>query len=49
MTAENRYGGGYNVTPTVVLALVEGALGYDQVSADGSSWTYRRDIEFKNA
>ncbi len=47
MTAENRYGGGYNITPTMMLTLVEAALGYQQVHCDGSSWAYRRDVEFK--
>ncbi len=47
LAAENRYGGGYNVTPTIVLSFIEGVLGYDKVSCDGGMWTYRRDVEFK--
>ncbi|KAI0104282.1 hypothetical protein GGR51DRAFT_229837 [Nemania sp. FL0031] len=37
------------VSPTILLALIEGVLGYKLVSQDGSSWTFRRDIEFKGS
>ncbi|KAI3319864.1 hypothetical protein HD806DRAFT_250876 [Xylariaceae sp. AK1471] len=36
------------VSATMLLALIEGVLGYKNVSVDGSSWTYRRDVEFKS-
>ncbi|OTB00743.1 hypothetical protein M426DRAFT_15102 [Hypoxylon sp. CI-4A] len=36
------------VSPVTVLALVEGILGYQPVSTDGSSWTFRRDKGFRN-
>ncbi|KAI1121255.1 hypothetical protein F5Y10DRAFT_272259 [Nemania abortiva] len=37
------------VSPTILLALIEGVLGYKSVSQDGSSWTFRRDVEFKSS
>ncbi|KAI1148178.1 hypothetical protein F4825DRAFT_454750 [Nemania diffusa] len=37
------------VSPTILLALVEGVLGYRQTSQDGSSWTFRRDVEFRSS
>lgn len=30
------------VTPSVILALVEGVLGYSRVWVDGSVWTFRK-------
>lgn len=48
LLAENRYGSQENVSPTIVLALVEGVLGYDKVFGDGRSWTYRRDVPFRS-
>ncbi len=48
LTTENsRYTQQFAVNPCIVLALVEGVLGYEQVSANLGRWTYRRDAEFK--
>ncbi|KAI2469139.1 hypothetical protein F4781DRAFT_395362 [Annulohypoxylon bovei var. microspora] len=35
------------VSPMIVLSFVEGVLGYKSVSVDGSSWTFRKDSEFR--
>ncbi|KLU85512.1 hypothetical protein MAPG_04535 [Magnaporthiopsis poae ATCC 64411] len=48
LVAESRYGPQQTVSPTIILALVEGVLGYDKVSGDGGSWTYRRDVPFRS-
>ncbi|KAI8627620.1 hypothetical protein F5Y19DRAFT_442325 [Xylariaceae sp. FL1651] len=48
ITSDARYSV-QTVSPTIILALIEGVLGYKSVSADGSSWTFRRDIEFKSS
>jgi hypothetical protein len=45
--AENKYGGGHFVSPTIVLPIIEGVLGYKQVYSDAASWTYRKDVQFK--
>ncbi|KAI0453894.1 hypothetical protein F5B21DRAFT_264217 [Xylaria acuta] len=37
------------VSPTIVLSLIEGVLGYKNVSSDGSSWTFRKDVEFRSS
>lgn len=47
-TEENRYIKQFSVNPCIVLALVEGVLGYRQVSVEAGQWTYRRDEVFKN-
>ncbi|KAL8345353.1 hypothetical protein RB601_005407 [Gaeumannomyces tritici] len=47
LVADKCYGPQQTVSPTIILALVEGVLGYDKISGDGGSWTYRRDIPFK--
>ncbi|KAI0547779.1 hypothetical protein F4679DRAFT_597447 [Xylaria curta] len=36
------------VSPTIVLSLIEGVLGYKNIFCDGSSWTFRKDVEFRN-
>ncbi|GAW24094.1 hypothetical protein ANO14919_136740 [Xylariales sp. No.14919] len=46
MAAESRYTA-QEVSPTILLALIEGVLGYKQVSNDGPFWTFRRDVEFR--
>ncbi|KAI1188561.1 hypothetical protein F5B17DRAFT_451571 [Nemania serpens] len=49
VSSEGRYST-QAVSPTIVLALVEGVLGYRGVSQqlqDGSSWAFRRDVEFR--
>lgn len=49
LSSEGRYAV-QAVSPTIVLALVEGVLGYRGVSQqqDGaSSWAFRRDVEFR--
>ncbi|KAI8948148.1 hypothetical protein F4801DRAFT_471158 [Xylaria longipes] len=37
------------VSPTIVLSLVEGVLGYKNVSSEGSTWTFRKDVEFRSS
>lgn len=49
VSTESRYGNGFTASPTLVLALVEGTLGYRRVFSDASSWQYRKDTPFKNA
>ncbi|KAF4462927.1 cytochrome family 51 (sterol 14-demethylase) [Fusarium albosuccineum] len=44
---ENRYGGIFTVSPTMILNLVEGVFGYERVYGDSHSWHYRRDTPFK--
>jgi len=46
--AEKKYGGGHFISPTIVLAIVEGVLGYEKTYTDGTKWIYRRDVAFKN-
>lgn len=47
LSCENRYGSRFTVSPTLILHLVEGVLGYERVFSDASSWHYRRDAPFK--
>ncbi|KAF2972062.1 hypothetical protein GQX73_g1622 [Xylaria multiplex] len=47
VTADTRYTA-QEISPTILLALIEGVLGYEIVSNDGSLWTFRRDVEFRN-
>ncbi|KAI1207462.1 uncharacterized protein F4807DRAFT_178934 [Annulohypoxylon truncatum] len=35
------------VSPMIVLSFIEGVLGYKSMSADGFSWTFRKDVEFR--
>ncbi|KAI0118071.1 hypothetical protein F4776DRAFT_672958 [Hypoxylon sp. NC0597] len=35
------------VSPMIVLSFVEGVLGYKSVSVDGTSWIFRKDVEFR--
>ena len=35
------------VTPTAILSLVEGMLGYERVSVQGCVWTFRKDTELR--
>ncbi|KAK4116612.1 hypothetical protein N656DRAFT_811520 [Canariomyces notabilis] len=45
-TQETRYTSQFQVTAPMLVALIEGTLGYDLVSTY-SGWTFRRDTEFK--
>ena len=45
-TKETRYTTQFRVTTPMVVALIEGILGYELVSTHGS-WSFRRDVEFK--
>ncbi|KAH7144411.1 hypothetical protein B0J13DRAFT_44282 [Dactylonectria estremocensis] len=47
--SENRYGGIFTISPTLILHLVEGHFGYEKVYSDASTWHYRRDTPFKKA
>ncbi|KAI0397974.1 hypothetical protein F5Y17DRAFT_454557 [Xylariaceae sp. FL0594] len=47
LTTEQRYSL-QSLTPTTVLALVEGVLEYELVAAHASSWAFRRDVEFRS-
>ncbi|KAF5020806.1 hypothetical protein F66182_7166 [Fusarium sp. NRRL 66182] len=44
---ENRYGGIFTISATMILNLVEGVFGYERVYGDSCSWHYRRDLPFK--
>ncbi|PKS07128.1 hypothetical protein jhhlp_005728 [Lomentospora prolificans] len=46
--AENRYGGGHFITPTIILAIVEGQLGYELTYQESSRWVFRKDTPFRN-
>ncbi|KAK7942920.1 uncharacterized protein PG986_012033 [Apiospora aurea] len=37
----------YGVSPMIVLSLVEGVLGYQNVGNEGSCWKFRKDVELK--
>ncbi|KAI5859930.1 hypothetical protein GGS23DRAFT_254687 [Durotheca rogersii] len=40
-------GSASHVTPVTVLAFVEGVLGYKNVAVEASTWTFRKDVEFR--
>ncbi|KAM0431008.1 hypothetical protein ACHAPT_005642 [Fusarium lateritium] len=44
---ENRYGNIFTISATMILNLVEGVFGYEQVYSDSCTWHYRRDTPFK--
>ncbi|GAP91547.2 hypothetical protein SAMD00023353_6500470 [Rosellinia necatrix] len=48
ISSDSRYTGQL-VSPTILLSLIEGVLGYKSVSSDVSSWTFRREVEFKSS
>ncbi|KAI0467330.1 hypothetical protein F4859DRAFT_495028 [Xylaria cf. heliscus] len=48
VVSESRYNT-QAVSPTIVLSLIEGVLGYKSVSCDGSTWTFRKDVEFRGS
>jgi hypothetical protein len=45
-TEETRYTNQFTVTSPMIVSLIEGVLGYELISTDGS-WKFRRDIEFR--
>ena len=45
--ASDTYDNYFLVTPSVILALVEGVLGYERIFVEGSTWTFRKGIELK--
>jgi hypothetical protein len=47
MTVDNSYGNYFLVTPSVILALIEGILGYERVWVEGSTWTFTKGVELK--
>ncbi|TKW60241.1 hypothetical protein CTA1_4766 [Colletotrichum tanaceti] len=47
LATEHKYGGAFILTPTIILNIVEGVLGYKPVYSDATTWTYRRDIELR--
>ncbi|KAI3328660.1 hypothetical protein F4824DRAFT_405785 [Ustulina deusta] len=48
VTVETRYTA-QELSPTILLAVIEGVLGYKGVSNDGPLWTFRRDVEFRSS
>jgi hypothetical protein len=42
--SDNNY---FLVTPTVILSLVEGMLGYERVSVQGCVWTFTKHTELR--
>jgi len=47
LSTENSRYTKHTVNPCIILALVEGVLGYQTVSVGEHKWTYRRDVRFK--
>jgi hypothetical protein len=47
MFIDDDYDNYFLVTPSVILALVEGVLGYERVWVEGSTWTFRKMTELK--
>jgi hypothetical protein len=45
-TEETRYTTQFTVTSPMIVSLIEGVLGYELISTDGS-WKFRRDVEFR--
>jgi len=45
-TKETRYTNQFHITTTMVVALIEGVLGYDPILSQGT-WSFRRDTEYK--
>lgn len=45
-TENNRYTDKFQVTSPMVVALIEGVLGYTLVTSNGG-WNFRRDTEFR--
>jgi hypothetical protein len=45
-TKETRYTHQFQVTTPMIVAFVEGVLGYELISTHGT-WSFRRDTEFK--
>jgi hypothetical protein len=45
-TEETKYTTQFQVTSPMVVALIEGVLGYELISTRGA-WSFRRDAEFK--
>jgi hypothetical protein len=43
---ETRYTTQFTVTSPMIVSLIEGVLGYELISTDGS-WKFRRDVEFR--
>ncbi|KAI1863448.1 hypothetical protein JX265_008843 [Neoarthrinium moseri] len=48
LSVENRYTT-FTLSPMIVLSFIEGVLGYKSVIADGNSWKFRKDIEFRTS
>ncbi|TGJ80327.1 hypothetical protein E0Z10_g8447 [Xylaria hypoxylon] len=48
VATESRYTA-QEVSPTMLLSLIEGVMGYKMISNDGPFWTFRRDVEFKSS
>ncbi|KAK3694412.1 hypothetical protein B0T22DRAFT_70589 [Podospora appendiculata] len=46
-TEDTRYTNQFKVTSPVLIALIEGVLGYELVSSHGA-WSFRRDAEYKS-
>ncbi|KAH7347658.1 hypothetical protein B0T11DRAFT_143399 [Plectosphaerella cucumerina] len=46
-TKENRYVTQFHVTTPMILALIEGVLGYTLLSGEGGTWTFRRETKLR--
>jgi hypothetical protein len=46
-TKEIRYVTQFHVTTPMILALIEGVLGYTLLSGEGGTWTFRRETELR--
>lgn len=47
LSTQGQYGSRFTVSPTLILALVEGSLGYKRVYSNANTWQYRKDTPFK--
>ncbi|EEY20156.1 conserved hypothetical protein [Verticillium alfalfae VaMs.102] len=45
-TQDNRYTTQFQMTSPMLLALIEGVLGYKLLSSQGGTWSFRRETEF---
>ncbi len=47
-TKENQYIAQFRVTSPILLALIEGVLGYRLTSAHAGTWNFRREVAFRS-
>ncbi|KAH8883562.1 hypothetical protein GQ53DRAFT_882329, partial [Thozetella sp. PMI_491] len=47
-TKENRFIAQFHITSPMIVALIEGVLGYKLISTYAGTWNFRREVEFKS-